>query len=131
MAAKIGGSFAPPLNAGKVTAYRALAATAPPAVAEAMGKLCDMVDLFQQTPASAKPGRPHPVGIGTIVELEDGEKERIFDAVPWAHENRMYAELFDGIDARTDKPLRDAAFHLLWFAVELTNDREPLTADRL
>jgi hypothetical protein len=131
MAARIGGSFAPPLTTGKVTAFRKLAERAPPAVGEAMGKLCDMVDLFHEMPASTQPGTPHPVGMGNIVHLEEAEKARIEHLVPWAHENRMYADLFEGIDPKTDKPLRDAAFHLLWYAVELTNDREPLTSDRL
>lgn len=140
---KIGGSFAPPLSAEKLEEYRGLAVTSDsPATAEAMLKLCKMVEVFQQTPPSMEPGIPHPVGefrdarngqlkTVTITPLAQAEKERIFDVVPWAHENEMYAKLFDGINAETHKPLRDAAFHLLWFAVELEKDREPITNDRI
>lgn len=156
MAAKIGGCFAPPLTAGQVQKYRTIARTAPPAIGEAIDKLCDMVTLFHQSPASTKPGKPHPIGIGTIVELEEGEKVRIFDAVPWPHEVEMYKLMLDGLpDTRDDienaRLNREAkargergvpidqktvtvklAFgHLVWYAGELTNDREPLTADRL
>lgn len=131
VAPRIGGSFAPPLGAEKIAAYRALAASADPAVAEAVLALCDMVALFRETPASRNAGTPHPSGRGTIVPLEDAEIKRIWDTVPWEHEAEMYARLFDGIDPVAAKPLRDAAFHLLWFAVELGRGREPLTADRL
>jgi hypothetical protein len=51
--------------------------------------------------------------------------------IPWKHELDMYATLFDGIDARTDKETRDAAFHLLWYGYEFWADREPMTSDKL
>lgn len=127
----IGGSFAPPLDTAKFEAYTDLAKTAPEQIGEAMRKLLDMVALFQQTPASNAEAKPHPVGVGHIQHLEEAEIKRIWDAVPWKEECEMYAKLFDGIDPQKDKPLRDAAHHLLWFAVELTNDREPCTCDKL
>lgn len=156
--ARIGGSFAPPLDSGKVSAYRALAADATPEVKEIMDKLCDMVDLFHQTPQSSLSGRPHPSGVGSIIPLENAEIKRIWDAVPWVHECNAIQELFDqlptGVDGEelvaitlpdgstakrrqsivTDpkaKALRDAAFHLLWYAKELSVDREPITTDKL
>jgi hypothetical protein len=130
-APRIGGSFAPPLDATKVVAYRRLADSAPPQIREAVHKLADMAVLFQETPRSSLPGAPHPVGRGVIVPLEKAEVERIWDAVPWAEEIEMYAALFDKIDPVTAKSLRDAAYHLLWFAVELEKDREPITNDML
>lgn len=127
----IGGSFAPPLDAAKLATYCELAKTAPEQIGEAMTKLIDMVGLFYETPPSTAEAKPHPVGIGVIQKLEEAEIKRIWDAVPWQEECEMYARLFDKIDPVKDKPLRDAAHHLLWFAVELTNDREPCTSDKL
>ncbi len=154
--ARIGGSFAPRLTASLLKAYRAIAATAPPPIADAIGKLCDMGALFIETPDSKKPGQPHPVGMGVIVELEDAEKERIFDVVPWPHEVEMYKLLLDRLpDTRDDienarlnqeskargeggvpieqkKVTVKLAFgHLVWYAAELAHDREPPTKDRL
>lgn len=128
---RYGGSFAPPLDATKIAAYRELGTAAGGQIGEAVGKLCDMVALFQETPASTANGVPHPSGRGVMVPLEDEEIKRIWDAVPWDTENAMYAALFDTINPTTDKPLRDAAFHLLWFSVELEKDREPMTTDKL
>ena len=138
-APRIGGSFAPPLTATKVKEYRKLAESARPGVKAEVLKLCDLYDLFHQTPASTAKGSPHPSGRGTITPLAAAEVKRIWDAVPWndavpgdhANEVEALARLFDGIDPAAHKPLRDAAFHLLWYAAELANDREPLTADRL
>lgn len=127
---RLGGSFAPPCPPEKLVTYRTVAASASPEIKEAMLALCDMVALFQQTPRSTLPGKPHPVGIGLIVPLAEAEVKRIWDAVPWKHECEMYQRLFDAIPAE-QKDLRDASFHLLWFAVELEKDREPLTADLL
>jgi hypothetical protein len=127
----IGGSFAPPLDADKLATYNALAHDAPEQIGEAMHKLIDMVTRFQQNPCSGAECKPHPVGVGHIQHLEESEVKRIWDAVPWKEECDMYAKLFDGIDAATNKELRDAAHHLLWFAYELTADREPCTCDKL
>lgn len=128
----VGGSFAPPLDTDKLTRYRELAdAAVSSQVREVLHKLCDMVEKFWETPSSSLSGVAHPSGRGLVVKLEDDEIKRIWDYVPYDKENKMYAELFDTIDAKTDKELRDAAFHLLWFAVELEKDREPLTNDML
>lgn len=127
----VGGSFAPPLTAAKVAEYRELAETATPQVRGEMLKLCDMADLFHETPASKAKGTPHASGKGTVVPLHADEVKRIWDAVPWKDEITGYlAPLFDTIPA-SQKPLRDAAHHLLWLAGELTLDREPITNDKL
>jgi hypothetical protein len=34
-------------------------------------------------------------------------------------------------DRLSDVPMRNAAFHLLWFCIELSADCEPITTDRL
>jgi hypothetical protein len=128
---RVGGSFAPPLDAAKLSAYEALANTADPQVRDAMLALVRMARKFNETPPSDEPGTPHPSGRGRAVPLKAAEIERIEDVVPWQEELDMFASLFDRIDARTQKALRDAAFHLLWLARELGLDREPMTADKL
>ena len=60
---------------------------------------------------------------------------------PWLEECQMYQQLFDALPTgrQGDGPvtdqaaceLRNAAFHLLWHALEITHDREPLTSDKL
>src|SRR5262245_47110881 len=89
---RIGGSFAPPLDAAKLASYRTLAAGAPPAVKEAMENLCAMVETFQRTPRSRLTGSPHPSGRGVIVPLEGEEIRRIWDVVPWEHECKALAD---------------------------------------
>lgn len=157
---RTGGSFAPPLDATKLAAYRALAESAPSTIKAAMLPLCDMVEAFQETPASTKVGAPHPSGVGLMIPLEDAEVKRIWDLVPWdgqtledgtiaPKECDMLADLFESLPTGTSgeaikdgvrravvsdpkaKALRDAAFHLLWYAKELTRDREPMTSDKL
>jgi hypothetical protein len=129
---RFGGSFAPPIDAAAVSRYRALADHAGnPATTEYMRKLCDMVDLFHATPASKRPGKPHPSGRGVITPLEAAEVDRIFEAVPWPHELDMMGVVFEQLDPISQRDVRNAAFHLLWYGRELCLDREPITTDRL
>lgn len=129
---RFGGSFAPPIDEAKLDRYRLLAGTVvDPMVAGYMRDLCDMVAVFRETPESKRRGTPHPSGRGTIVPLETDEIARIDWCVPWSRECDVMGEAFDRLDPVGDKETRDAAFHLLWFARELTLDREPITTDRL
>lgn len=125
---RFGGSFAPPLDS--LEPYKSLAATAPEQVKDYMTKLIVMLETFRQTPDSTLPGSPHPSGRGNIVPLDDAEVKRIWDVVPWSEELDAMAVVFDRIGPE-QKPLRDAAFHLLWFGRELCADREPITSDKL
>lgn len=137
---RIGGSFAPPLDLGALKGYRDLAFVASGPVAEAMQKLARMVEVFQETPESTLAGTPHPATIDLIdksgkpippmmvVPLEQAEITRIDERVPWDHEIEGYRGLFEALPTGS---LRNAAFHLLWFAIELSKDREPLTSDKL
>lgn len=126
----IGGSFAPPMTDHKLTRYRELANECEDArVKEAVLKLADMVEFFQKTPESKEPGKLHPTGKMVVVPLAKAEVERIWDHVPWEYECQALQKLFDEIPVRS--PMRTPAFHLLWYAFELTKDREPLTSDRL
>ena len=124
-----GGSFAPPINGNKLEEYRELAeGCEDQKVCEGMTALINMLDTFFETPASKNGGTPHATGVGMIVKLEQEEIDRIDSKVPWPEELATYAKWFETLP---NGPLRNAAFHLLWYGVELTNDREPLTTDRL
>lgn len=128
---RIGGSFAPPITPVKMEAYKTLFDIAEPAVKEVGTKLLNMVEVFNQTPRSSLEGSKHPVK-GMITPLEEAEIKRIWDYVPWDWEIAAYNLLFDKIPSSgASKPLRDAAFHLLWFATELEKNREPITNDQL
>lgn len=133
---RVGGSFAPPVDKDMLEAYRAAAESAPAEVQEAIGKLADMVEHFQKTPRSKARGSPHPSGAPILITpLEEAEVKRIWDHVPWETECDMYQRLFDalpvGAKGSAEANLRNAAFHLLWFAKELSRGREPLTNDQL
>lgn len=144
-----GGSFAPPLTQEKLDRYRELIdiAKGPEvwsyindpkdrdmlqhAVPDYMKRLADMVELFWETPESKLTPRPHATGIGQIIDLEDAEKERMWDAIPYDHELDLYSVIFEKISHAEQPELRNAAFHLLWFGRELDLDREPMTNDKL
>jgi hypothetical protein len=135
---RFGGSFAPPIDSSKLSSYRstinaqatgAAQDSVPFRVKDQLLGLCNMVEAFQQTPASANASKPHPSGTGTITFLEEAEIQRIWDLVPFDWELKALQAELDKLDSKD--PLRNPAFHLLWFAIELTNDREPLTNDRL
>jgi hypothetical protein len=128
---RIGGSFAPPLGVAGLDRYRQLAETASGQVKDYILELCNMLATFWQTGESQNGGTPHPSGRGTIIPLEDEEIQRIWDVVPWPNECDLMGQVFDSIDPVADKDLRNAAFHLLWYARELTADREPITNDKL
>jgi len=128
-----GGSFAPPLTEEKLAEYQSLISvldTHSP-IRHAMQSLMDCCVAWWSQPESTGDGRPHPSGQGVIINLDKPIAEALWDATPWDHELKAYGELFDKIDPRTEKPLRDAAHHLLWHGWELFHDREPMTADKL
>jgi hypothetical protein len=86
-----------------------------------------MVRVFNETPSSKLEGDTHQSGVGKIIPLEKEEIERIWDVVPWPKECDVIGECFDKLTGE----LRNAAFHLLWYARELAIDREPITNDKL
>lgn len=127
---RIGGSFAPPLPAEKLVEYRQTIEThAADDIKQALLGLCDMVQTFQQTPESSAPKAKHPVGVGFVQPLDESEIKRIWDLVPWDWECAALETQFNKL--AVDSPLRTPAFHLLWFAKELTKDRQPCTNDKL
>jgi len=123
------GSFAPPLSDAKLAEYSDLAETATNHVIRGhMKNLIKMLEKFRQTPASALEPKPHPVGVGTVTPLEQQEVERMNDVVPTIDDCRRINDEFDRLP---NGNLRNAAYHLLWFAVELAEGREPCTNDKL
>lgn len=130
---RVGGSFAPPLPSEKLAEYRRLAEGCSDRECRYyMEELCRMVESFQQTPRSSAQGSPHPSGRGLIVPLAPEEVERMWDLVPWEAECNAMQACFDKLGTSgKEVALRNAAFHLLWFAKELTKDREPITNDQL
>lgn len=123
----IGGSFAPPLDDAKLTAYEALAAgCSDEQCKDYLEQLIKMLRVFWQTGESSQPAQQTPLGVA-IVPLEDAEIERIWDYVPWESECDTMGVAFD----RLSGEVRNAAYHLLWYARELAKDREPTTSDRI
>ena len=130
MATRFGGSFAPPLNDDLVANYKAMAEALPAdsQIRDAMLKLHTCCAQWWELPESTGGGKPHASGRGTIIGLDEPIKKALWEAIPWRTELDAMAKLFDGIDAIKQKPLRDAAHHLLWHANELDLDREPITS---
>jgi hypothetical protein len=127
-----GGSFAPPLSDDRIAEYELLAEEASPEVKDAMQTLLKCVKHWWDLPESSQAGaKPHPSGRGRIVSLDEPIAKALWDDIPWTRELKSMGELFDGISAETQRELRNAAFHLLWHAVELDLDREPITADKV
>jgi len=129
--------FAPPLTAEKLVEFRELKKQADAPVADAMEELIVMVETFLKTGKSKRDPEVVPmlarkdgktITKAECVPLEDKEVERIWDVVPWEHEINAMADLFESLP---NGDLRNAAFHLIWYARELVRDREPMTNDTL
>lgn len=127
----VGGSFAPPLTPDLLASYESIIARCTnQRWREAMQRLHAMATAFLETPESSLPGTPHPSGRGVVVPLEQSEIERIWDHVPYDYECDAIGTLFSEIP-ESDRDTRNAAHHLLWYAKELTLDREPITTDKI
>lgn len=129
-----GGSFAPPLDDAKLSKYSALAETAEPRVKDAMIGLLRAVNVWWNLPESTGEGSPHDATPrATVVPLDQAHINTLDPVVPWPEELGLLSNgagkgVFDSLP---NGELRNAAFHLLWFAHELAMDREPITTDKL
>jgi hypothetical protein len=133
--------FAPPLTDDSLKAYAALVGGTDPtsALGEALRNLLNCVKEWWGLPESKRTdGRVFELSHKgkrlelATVPLEEEHKEALSDHIPWDHElaglsNEKATGLFDNLNG----PLRDCAFHLLWYVKELNADREPMTADNL
>lgn len=136
----IGACFAPDITDEKLAEYRQLIALHPQtAIADSMQLCLLAVEQWWALPASSREStrkvmlhrangdnQRRMVAV-PLVPLESDHVHLLDAVLPWEHEIRSMASLFDTIDAATDKKLRDAAFHLLWFVTELSLGREPMT----
>jgi hypothetical protein len=131
MTRQVGGSFAPPLTPEKIEEFKNLLSisNAPPSTKGAITDLLKMAEMFFETPESTEPVEPHPAGVGHVQMLEADEIQRIWDVVPWDYEIEAMCHLFEKLD--TSDPLRNVAYHLVWYANELTDDRQPVTTDKI
>lgn len=133
--------FAPPLTDTKLARYRELAAALPKTdpVGDALRSLLACVGLWWELPESDRPaakwsithkGKPATFA---VTPLSADLVEQLWAVTPWMHElNVLSTSAGDGLfDAIPPGDLRDAAFTLLWYAKEISLDREPVTLDRL
>ena len=128
-----GGSFAPPLTDELLAKYKAIidALPAQSQVRDAMQSLLVCCEAWWEQPESMGSGKPHTSGRGVMVALDEPIAKALWESIPWKEDLQGYGKLFDGIDPVKEKPLRDAAHHLLWVCFELELDREPITTDRI
>jgi hypothetical protein len=133
--------FAPTLTDEKLARYEELIAAEP--AGETKGVLSDLLacvktwwNLPVSQGTSKRTWRTLYKGKDTLydeVPLEQKYVEALDSVTPWMRElNTLSTVNGDGpLDKLPNGELRDAAFHLLWHAKELTLDREPLTQDCL
>jgi len=128
--------FAPPLSPGKIGAYRALAeGCGNRRCKQEMLALIKMVEVSRETPESSIPAINHPIGVlpstgrvPQVIPLEQQEIDRIQDLVPTGDDCDLISSVFKQLE---DTETKNAAYHLLWFARELSQNREPITQDKL
>lgn len=132
--------FAPPLTDELLAKYKSLAATAEGEVKDAMLQCLACVEAWWDLPESTRTDGPSLAirhrGKDTsfrVTPLEAEHVKTLDAATPWMRElDTLSTPRDDGLfDGLPNGELRNAAFHLLWYAKELTLDREPLTLDRL
>ena len=143
-------SYAPPITEEQLQKYESLIDTAPVRVQEYMRDLVAMLRLFWETEESKLPPVSNKTGV-FYTPLEEAEISRIWDAVPYRDECDLIGKVFDTLpdgfvqkrdpedptalkNEITDQAafdLKCAANHLLWYAYELTADREPITQDKV
>ena len=130
--------FAPPLTDEQVAGYRTLVDSMPlSAERDAINECLKAVEVWWKLPESTLEAserfRIKHQGKETtfaVIPLEEKHVAELWDLIPYQYEIDAMQKLFDGIPTE-QKELRDVAFHLLWHVIELNNDREPLTQDRL
>lgn len=133
--------FAPPLTDELLAAYRAIIThVANGEIRDAMDACLKCVEAWWALPESTRQDVERWATLHkgaektyTVTPLEEAHIASLFDVTPWMREldtlsNSAGTGLFDGIPAGD---VRNAAFHLLWYAKEITLDREPVTQDCL
>lgn len=127
----IGGSFAPPLSDETIAKYEAMIAALPASpVKDGMATCLNCCKKWWDLPESNSKKVPHMTGVA-MTPLDKPIMVALDEHIPWENEIQAIADAFETISNETNKPLRDAAFHLLWHVRELNLDREPITKDRV
>lgn len=96
---RIGGSFAPPLSDELLARYKSLRDRLEPVYRDALSTLLACVELWWELPESTGGGRPHPVGRGFIVDLDDEIKQKLWDSIPWGHELDALQSLLENLQS--------------------------------
>ena len=136
--------LAPPLTDSLLARYELLAGGAGGPVGDSMLELLAAVKKWWDLPESSRTDglrfvllhrsdptqERKPIDM-QMVPLEDDHQRSLFDLIPWGHELQAMQSLFETINPDSHAELRNAANHLLWFVLELFNDREPLTMDKI
>ncbi len=127
---KAAACFAPPLTSGMLKRYWDLAETiGDDEISTSYWFVLRCVDRWDQIPESkSTQTSTHECGLGKIVPLDGECRELLGSVIPSCEQLAECAERFDRLPGGE---LRDASFHLLWFATELALGREPITNDKL
>lgn len=130
---RIGGYFAPPLSDEILAQYKAMIDALPAsALKDGLLVLHNCASKWWEQPESQGAGTRHPLGVATIVPLDEPIAAALWDHIPWKEEIDAIRRLVRAIPGdQNHKPLRKCANHLVWHARELEKDREPLTNDKL
>jgi len=131
--------LAPPLTDEKLATYKAMADGCDDAeVKDAMQTLLACVEKWWELPESKRRGSVYTVkhkgkdAEFPVVPMEAEHVKALWDVTPWMRELDLLSNIAgSGVFDRLKGPIRDAAFHLLWHAKEITLDREPITQDKL
>lgn len=127
--------FAPPLDDSTLVKYESMISSVNDAeLKEGLLKCLACVKAWYVLPESKGTGRtlgilhkdqPHTY---TVTPLEDSYIKSLWDVTPWIKDCEPLKVLFDQIKP---KDIKDMAFHLLWYTIEIALDREPVSQDKL
>lgn len=122
--------FAPPLTEEMLDRYRRLVGKVRPKteIRKVLDSLLACCEAWWQAPEPR--ARRTKFGVKhAVVPLDEAGKAALRGNLPTRDDLATCSTVLDGIDAVTEKELRDASFHLLWHCVELSRGREPMTKD--
>lgn len=129
----LGFSAAPPLTDDSLTEYRAVVNSSPQGLNKVqkaiLEELLNCVERWWQLPESQSRKQLHVTGAAFITPLDANTQDQLASVLPAAEDIRVYETCLDSI---TETPIRNMAFHLMWFVKELAlGKREPVTTDKL
>lgn len=114
-------SHAPAFNDQKLADLVPIIASAPIDIREPMQNLYDTVMKWWNIPDSTTPKTPHHSG-ATFQPLDETAKAAL--VLPQRDVLDLYASRFDKLP---NGEIRNTAYHLLWYVVEFSLGREPMT----